>query len=142
MPKETMTSKERWLAVLMREKPDRVPMDYWATGEASEKLVRHLGARDLAEALATLHVDTPVNLGGRYVGPKLPKGTDVFGMRHRTVDYGTGTYAEVANAPLADYDSPDEIEAGYTWPSPDWWDYSHLGEAAEKAAERPVRAGG
>ena len=30
-----MTSKERWLAVLNREQPDRVPMDYWATGEAN-----------------------------------------------------------------------------------------------------------
>ena len=37
MPKETMTSRERWLAVLKHEKPDRIPMDYWATGEATEK---------------------------------------------------------------------------------------------------------
>jgi uroporphyrinogen decarboxylase len=31
MPRETMTPRERWLAVLRREKPDRVPMDYWTT---------------------------------------------------------------------------------------------------------------
>ena len=34
MPKETMTPRERWLAVLNGEMPDRLPMDYWATGEA------------------------------------------------------------------------------------------------------------
>ena len=38
MPKETMTPRERWLAVLQRRKPDRVPMDYWSTPEFEEKL--------------------------------------------------------------------------------------------------------
>ena len=41
--KESMTPKERWLAVLNREKPDRIPMDYWATGEATEKVMKYLG---------------------------------------------------------------------------------------------------
>jgi len=142
MPKETMTPKERWLAVLERKQPDRVPMDYWATGEASEKLVAHLGVGDLGEALKQLHVDTPLTLGGRYVGPEPPKGKDHWGVEHRSVDYGTGTYQEGVSSPLADFETPEEIEAGYTWPSPDWWDYSHLPEAVEKAPERPVRAGG
>ena len=43
MPKETMTPRERWLAVLERQTPDRVPMDYWTTEEARAKLLRHLG---------------------------------------------------------------------------------------------------
>lgn len=43
MPRETMTGKERWLAVLKRKKPDRIPMDYWATPEATEKLMKYLG---------------------------------------------------------------------------------------------------
>ena len=43
MPRETMTPRERWLAVLRRGKPDRVPMDYWATDEATDKLMKHLG---------------------------------------------------------------------------------------------------
>ncbi len=33
MPRESMTERERWLAVLRREKPDRIPMDYWSTAE-------------------------------------------------------------------------------------------------------------
>jgi uroporphyrinogen decarboxylase len=32
MPKESMTPRERWLAVLTGETPDRLPLDYWATG--------------------------------------------------------------------------------------------------------------
>jgi uroporphyrinogen decarboxylase len=39
-----MTPRERWLAVLERRAPDRVPMDYWATEEASRRLMQHLGS--------------------------------------------------------------------------------------------------
>jgi hypothetical protein len=49
MPKENMTPKERWLAVLNRQKPDRVPMDYWATPEASARLIKHLGLSSKSE---------------------------------------------------------------------------------------------
>ena len=42
-----MTPRERWLAVLNREKPDRVPMDYRATREATAKLLQHLGVDDV-----------------------------------------------------------------------------------------------
>ena len=58
MPKETMTPRERWLAVLNREKPDRVPMDYWATVEATDKLLEFLGCSDQSEMLERLHIDT------------------------------------------------------------------------------------
>ncbi|MBN2311834.1 MAG: uroporphyrinogen-III decarboxylase-like protein [Candidatus Hydrogenedentes bacterium] len=141
MPKETMTPRERWLAVLNREKPDRIPMDYWATPEASDKLCAHLGC-DLATALERLHVDTPLTVGGRYVGPPPPAGEDVFGIRTRPIDYGTGTYNEVTNARLAAYNSVDEIEAAYTWPNPDWWEYAHLPDAVHGNEHRIVRGGG
>jgi uroporphyrinogen decarboxylase len=45
MSGESMTPQERWLAVLNREVPDRVPMDYWATPEATSQLARHLGGK-------------------------------------------------------------------------------------------------
>ena len=38
-----MTPRERWLAVLNHETPDRVPTDYWATPETTTKLKAHLG---------------------------------------------------------------------------------------------------
>jgi len=58
------------------------------------------------------------------------------------VDYGTGVYAEVANAPLGEYNSVEEIEANYDWPSPDHWDYSHLPEAIKGHEHQPIRGGG
>lgn len=141
MPNETMTPRERWLAVLTGRAPDRVPMDIWATPEAMERLCAHLGC-SADEALARLHIDTPLTVGGRYVGPPPPEGRDVWGLERRRVNYGAGVYDEVSNAPLAGFDSVEEIEAGYTWPSPDWWDYSHLPEALRGNEHRPVRGGG
>jgi len=136
-----MTPRERWLAVLNRQTPDRIPMDYCATSEATAKLLQYLGC-DYDEMLSRLHIDSLVGVGGRYVGPSIPENYDVFGIEYRMVDYGTGVYKEQVGSPLAGFDSVEEIEANYTWPNPDWWDYSHLpGEIRDKE-HRPIRGGG
>lgn len=114
MPKETMTSKERWLAMLNRQKPDCLPMDYWATGEATQKLMRHLGCSNIKEVFERLHIDRVIVMGPRYVGPQPPAGEDIFGCRHRNINYGTGVYSECIYHPLAQYESVDEIEGNYT----------------------------
>ena len=117
MPAETMTPRERWLAVLNHETPDRIPMDYWATGEASAKLIAHLGCADLGQALRRLHVDTPVNVGPKYVGPPVPEGQDLHGCRYRHVqDQRGAATARCVEHPLATYNSVEEIERNYTWP--------------------------
>ncbi len=142
MPKETMTSRERWLAVLTRRQPDRVPMDYWATEEATAKLLRYLGCSSRREALDRLHVDYVVHVGPRYVGPAYPKNGSPFGMRYQDVDYGTGVYPECVYHPLAQYNSVAEIERNYIWPSPDWWDYSDVPAQVKGHEDRPIQGGG
>jgi len=142
MPRETMTPCERWLAVLEGRLPDRVPMDYWATGEATAKLVEHLGVANAAEAMERLHIDVPLTVGPKYVGPPPKQGEDIWGCRHTQVDYGTGIYSECIYNPLAQYHSVAEIEAGYTWPQADWWDYSGIPKQIEGQEHRPVRGGG
>ena len=142
MTKETMTPRERWLAVLRREKPDRVPMDYWATGEATQKLMRHLGCADANEVFERLHIDRVATVGGRYVGPQPPAGEDIFGCRFQGVDYGTGVYSECVYSPLAKYQTLEELEREYTWPSPDRWDYSGVANQLEGNQAYPIRGGG
>lgn len=137
-----MSSRERWQAVLSGEKPDRIPMDYWATAEASEKLLKYLGCANISEALTQLHVDRPVVVGPKYVGPKLTPGHDLFGCRHKTVKYGTGIYSECVYHPLAEYESVGQIEKNYTWPNPDWWDASDISEQIKGREDKPVRGGG
>ena len=141
MPKETMSPRERWLAVLNRETPDRVPMDYWATAEATEKLLKHLNC-DLEETFRRLHIDKPHHVGGRYVGPAPKEDEDIFGIRRRLVDYGTGAYNEVMNAPLGRFNSVEEIEANYRWPNPDDWDHSDLPNQVKGREHRPIQGGG
>ncbi|MEN6519675.1 MAG: uroporphyrinogen decarboxylase family protein [Armatimonadota bacterium] len=142
MEKDQMTPKERWLAVLRREKPDRTPMDYWGTPEVTDGLMRHLGCADWQEVKKKLHLDSPVDVWPGYVGPSLPEDTDYFGCVLRNVDYGSGTYSECVNHPLAGFNTVEEIERGYTWPSPDWWDYSGIASCIEGCEDYPIRGGG
>ena len=137
-----MTPRERWFAVLNRQQPDRLPMDWWATGEVNRKIMKHLGCNNMDEVFARFHIDTPVIVGPRYVGPPLPDRTNVYGIRSAPVDYGTGVYSEVVSHPLGEYGSVEEIEKNYTWPDPDWWDYSGIAGQIEGKKDRPIRGGG
>jgi len=138
MRKETMTPRERWLATLHRAKPDRVPMDYWATPEVDQKLLRHFGRDDIWDVFKLLHIDRPVVVTPSYVGPPRPDGANDFGVIYRRVDYGDGVYDEAAYCPLARYKSPTEVEEDYVWPQPDWYDYSSLPAQLVGKEEYPV----
>lgn len=142
MPKETMTPRERWLAVIQRRRPDRVPMDYWGTEEASAMLRKRLGCRTIDQALARLHVDYVVKVKPEYRGPRLSRRTDVFGCKYSSMDYGSGAYDECIFSPLAGYDSVEEIKRHYHWPSPDWWDYTGIRGQIRGREMYPIRGGG
>lgn len=142
MPHETMTPRERWLAVLRRAKPDRVPMDYWATPEAHALLCAHLGAQDDLALYRALHIDRPFTVSPRYVGPPIAQDADLFGVRYRWVDYGTGAYREAIHFPLAAYETVEAIAAEYRWPDPDWWTYDHLAEQIAPYRDYPIQGGG
>lgn len=139
---EMMTPKERWLAVVNREKPDRVPMYYRATEVATEKLLKHMGCQNTNEMFEQLHIDRMVGVGPRYVGPPPPPGEDIYGRRYQTVEYEGGTYRECASHPLADYETVTEIERNYTWPSPDWYDFSDIPKRVEGVEDRVISGGG
>lgn len=136
----TMTPRERWLAVLKREKPDRVPMDYWATPEATAKVMRYLGCESEWAMYERLHIDRVVTVTPRYAGPPLKTGYDMWGCRFENVDYGHGAYAECVEHPLAVYQTVEEIDAHYTWPTADWFDYS--GIRGQYRPDYPIQGGG
>lgn len=138
-----MTPKERWLAVLAGQTPDRVPLDYWGTDEATSKLVKHLGLRNRWQAFERLHIDRVVSLKPVYVGPPLQRGMDMYGRRYRKIDYGTGKYRECIEGPLEQYQTIEEIEDNYVWPSADWFDYSALPRQLwGRKKNYPVQGGG
>ncbi|MCK4245141.1 MAG: uroporphyrinogen-III decarboxylase-like protein [Candidatus Omnitrophica bacterium] len=137
-----MTPKERWLAVLKRKKPDRIPMDYWATTEATEKLMKYLGVNTKGALFKRLHIDKPVGVGPNYTGPPIPEGSDIFGCHFKNVDYGTGVYSECIFHPLAKYKTAEEIKKNYQWPNPDWYDYSEIPKQIEGKEDYPLQGGG
>jgi uroporphyrinogen decarboxylase len=141
MQERRMTPRERWLTVLRRERPAGILMDYWATPEATAQLMKHVGVTGWGELHERLHTDPLVPIGPRYVGPSVPDGSDVFGCRYQEVDYGGGTYSECVQPALAGYDSIGEVEAEYTWPSPDWWDHSELPDQLAGKEDSAIAAG-
>ncbi len=119
-----MTSRQRWQALFDRQTPDRIPTDYWATGEFSAKLRAHLGLADDDAVCARLHIDRPRGAGARYTRP-LPPDSDMWGIGYRHVNYGSGAYREAVVHPLAGAQTVQDIHA-HRWPEPDDFDYAGI----------------
>ncbi len=136
-----MTPRERWLATLTHQPADRLPVDYRATAEATQRLMSHLGVHTMDEVNRRLHIDPVLDVGPRYVGPPIPPDQDVFGIVYQETDYGLGTYRDPVFHPLAEYESVEQIEANYRWPDPDWWDYSAIPEQLVGHEDEVLRGG-
>lgn len=137
-----MTPRERWLSVLRRRRPDRPPMDYWATPEVTQSLMSHFGFSTLRELYERLHIDVPFKPKPRYIGPKIPKNQGVYGCRYRDISYGAGTYRECILHPLKQFNTVEGIEKNYSWPHTDLYDYSSISEDTAKWGDYPIEGGG
>ncbi len=71
MPGEWLTPQERWLAVRKGETPDRLPLDYRATREATAKIMARLGCIDIWENYAKLYNDPVISVARTYIGSLL-----------------------------------------------------------------------
>ncbi len=139
-----MTPRERWLALLASEKPDRVPTDYWATVEVTRRLLADLGCANSDALYEKLHIDGLDTIGAPRTVRHFPGDdqADIWGLRSRLVDYGLGAYSEVASHPLADMTRVEQVEE-YPWPSPDDHDWDAFRKrAANVTGRRAVRCGG
>jgi len=121
---------------------DLIGEDSPTGGEPSSADGLEDGRSLLREALHLLHVDIVVRVEPRYVGPALPAGTDVFGCRCQSVSYGSGVYVECVHHPLARFESVREIEDNYTWPDPNWWDFSTIPSQIQGLEDYPIQGGG
>ncbi|HOF18460.1 MAG TPA: uroporphyrinogen decarboxylase family protein [Phycisphaerae bacterium] len=138
-----MTPRERWLALLNGQKPDRIPTDYWATGEVTQRLKKELGCADRDELYDKLHIDGTDTLGlspNKIYYANRPN-VDMWGIAFRTVNYGSGTYSEVASHPLAEMTTVEQIHA-HRWPDPDDYDWDAFRQEVKKlSGRRAVRCG-
>jgi len=126
MNEDELTPRERWLATLKRQKPNRVLMNFRATPEVTERLRRELKCKTVKEMYEKLHIDAVISVRPKYVGPKLPEGTNVYGCRFKEAKYRSGTYSEIIYSPFAEYKTVSAIKKHYTWPTVDMYDYSEI----------------
>lgn len=138
-----MTPRERWLATLNHKPVDRLPTDYRATDEFHARFVKDLGIAGDEALSRKLGIDRTIGLGPRQKIQHHPAdaSANIWGLRHISVDYGTGAYLEVANHPLAHMTSVDEVHA-YQWPTVDYLDFSHLKDQVAKSDNYHIRRGG
>lgn len=138
-----MTPRQRWLALLEGRSADRIPADYQATPEVTARLLRELNCPDEESLWRRLRVDRRRFVEPRWKLPHHPDDpqADMWGVRYRKADYGSGTYDEPVYHPLAHVQSAAEVHA-HRWPDPDDFDYSVVTAAVEADdGYRPIHAG-
>lgn len=128
-----MTPRERVLAALRHERPDRTPCDFWAEPPTWNRLFAHVGHADkdrLLDALAVdvRHLEAPA-------APECSLGGGVFqnfwGERYVYQNTPWGLMREDGKGALAGARSFAELEA-FTWPTPDCLDRSRLREQCQR----------
>jgi uroporphyrinogen decarboxylase len=137
-----MTPRQRWLALLDRKVPDRIPSDYQATEEVTSRLRSDLGCADDESLFRALRVDAR-----RFVEPAwnrppdLDPRADPWGIVYRSVSYGSGAYLEPEVQPLARAESAADVHA-HRWPSCDEFDDSCITRLLDQDdGFRPIHAG-
>jgi uroporphyrinogen decarboxylase len=137
-----MTPRERWLALLNRKTPDRIPTDYQATEEVTARLRRDLDCADDEALYRKLHIDARRMVEPVWNRPAdRPREADMWGIIYRSVSYGSGAYLEPDVQPLANVDSAAQVHA-HRWPSCDEFDYGAVTRAIEQDdGYRPIHAG-
>jgi uroporphyrinogen decarboxylase len=143
---KTMTPKERWKALLRGEKMDRVPCDYWGTGEVTDRLKRELNCETERALWERLGIDKLIHLG-----PIHPKALEtewhlqsLFSLWNvETVEIaqaGGSVYRESVNPPLALAGSVGEIDC-FPWPRPADWDLSNIATEIDAWKDYPILCG-
>jgi uroporphyrinogen decarboxylase len=140
-----MTSRERVLRAFCHEEPDRVPIDYLANPGIDARLKKHYGfrANDDEGLRRALGVDF-LEVAAPYVGPKLhpdlpDRKIDLWGIRTRWIEHGTGGYWDYCDFPLRDADKQQVAE--WPMPSPDDFDYQELAEQCRRMRHYSLMVG-
>ncbi|MGQ1890547.1 uroporphyrinogen decarboxylase family protein [Thermophagus sp. OGC60D27] len=130
-----MNHKERVLAALSHEEPDRVPVFYWAVPEFTEKMISQMGFSDMDELLDYLDIDfrwvEPDYIGPQLINREIGVKKDIWGVDYKLVGHGDLRYWEVVKFPLQGITDPAYLE-DYPWPTTDLFDFSTLSDQCEK----------
>ncbi|MFA5262534.1 MAG: uroporphyrinogen decarboxylase family protein [Opitutaceae bacterium] len=122
-----LTHRERIRLALEHKETDRIPIAMVCSGinpPAHATLTEYLKRERNVSVDAYLKPLIDIkSIEPAYVGPPLPPGTDIWGVRRKAVSYGAGEYDEIEYYPLEEADSPADLSR-HRWPTTDWFDYS------------------
>ncbi len=130
-----MNHKERVLATLNHEQPDRVPIFYWGVPEFTEKMMNYLGFSDRDKMLEFLEVDfrwvEPAYIGHDLFQKKSELKKDIWGVEYKLTGRGDLKYWDINKCPLQGITDPAALN-DYPWPTIDLFDFSVLDKQVEK----------
>ena len=130
---KTLSGRERIRLALAHKETDRIPIAMACSGinpPAMKEFDAYLKEKRNIDAEA--YLESFIDLGGigaDYVGPKLPAGTDMWGVVRKEVSYGSGSYNEICHYPLMKMETVSDLER-HIWPTTDFFDYSTLEDKA------------
>jgi len=121
--KSEMTHSERIMAAINHEPTDRIPTDYWGVAEITQKLMKHFNVQDMIGFAKSLDIDKIMEVNVPMKPIERKNMWDIE-MQWIPLPGGVGGYDEPLKHPLAEYETIDEIESNYVWPTTDMFDYS------------------
>lgn len=133
MKRQSLLPRERVMAAVRCEQPDRTPKGFWAEPAALNRLFAYMGHRDEERLLCELGIDIrrlnaaepdPLPVGGGML-------RNMWGEQFTYRQTPWGPVREDAPGALAQAASLAEIEA-FPWPSPDVLDYRGLKDQCER----------
>lgn len=131
--KEYMTPRERVLAAVDHKPTDRVPANYGAHPDVTERLIAKLGVADIEELLQALHIDMRA-ISIDYYKPRSEPDDDgyvqdMWGGKWLTSQASDDQPAFIS--PFNENTTVDDVHA-HDWPDPDSLDYSKIRAECEK----------
>jgi uroporphyrinogen decarboxylase len=131
-----LSCRERVRLALAHQTTDRIPIAMVCAGinppaaAALDELLQCTRGIDLRSWLRTF-IDIR-GVAPRYIGPALPVGEDIWGVRRAPVSYGSGDYDEIIGYPLAEAQNAADL-AKHRWPRTEWFDYPSLHDSIAAA---------
>ena len=137
-----LTSRERVLAAIKHEQPDRTPFDFWAEPPAWNRLLNYLGQKDKDAVLDMLDIDIRHLEAPAPPDLSLPNGLfqNYWGERFHYQQTPWGPMREDVKGALAGAKRLDDLDA-FKWPSPDCLDRSQLKVQCQKHDQRALLYG-
>jgi uroporphyrinogen decarboxylase len=146
-----MTSRERILAAINHQQPDRVPVDICFADELEKKLLQRLGFDRCGQLFEFFGQDTykisphfpECACDTRYADPTIKVTEegyllDIYYVPFMVIQTEYQSYVELAGQPpLSDYKKIEDLQ-GFPWPTADMWDYCSIKTEIQSHREKAL----